>query len=158
MSSLSRRFPDHKKPLDNEEARVIVFIDAKISNCATLVQKVISEARVIVIGTEADGMKEITQILHLSNCLAVYIISHGCPGCLYLGKSELSLDTLSQYTTALKGWFKNNIVTEINQPRLSLYGCNLAAGDVGEEFITKLKQLTGVTIVASPNPANADVF
>ena len=53
----------------------------------------------------------------------VHIISHGAPGCLYLGNTQLSLDTLQQYTPQLQQW---------DIDRLLLYGCHVAAGDAGE--------------------------
>ena len=77
-----------------------------------------------------DGIKQITKTLeqypHLSS---LHIVAHGKPGCLYLGKSQLSLDTLESYTQDLKTWFSKS---------LFLYGCQVAAGDAGAEFITKL--------------------
>ena len=66
----------------------------------------------------------------------VYIIACASPGCLYLGNSELSLNTLSEYATELKSWF--NTYALIRKNNLAIYGCNVAVGDAGEEFIAKL--------------------
>ena len=72
--------------------------------------------------------------------MTVHIISYGGPGCLYLGNSQLSLDTLKHYAPQLQQW-------DIDY--LLLYGCHVAAGDAGEEFVSKLRGLTGADIAAS---------
>ncbi|MGF1587747.1 MAG: DUF4347 domain-containing protein [Pleurocapsa sp.] len=158
MSSLSRRFFNHQK-LPNNPDSTIVFIDSQLSNCDTLIQKVILEARVIVIGLKDDGIKEITRILNSTCCQEVNLISHGSPGCIYLGNSELSLNTLIQYELELKSWFKINSSGDDNfsLPKLFLSGCDVAAGDAGEEFMTKLNSITGA-MTASVSLINHHIF
>ena len=43
-------------------------------------------------------------------------------------------------------------------PRLYFHGCNVAAGDVGDEFITKLGRMTGAIIAASVKVKNCQVI
>jgi hypothetical protein len=57
-----------------------------------------------------------------------------------LGNSQLNLDNISKYADLLQHWQSQSIL---------LYGCNVAAGDGGEEFIHKLHQITKATISAS---------
>lgn len=153
MSSLSHKFLSIKKTIDHQDKRPIVFINANFSNCDTLIQQIIPEVRVIVINPEADGVREITRIMNSSYCRAMYIISQGIPGCIYVGHNELSLNTLIQYSSELQSWFDNGFNnasdTNFDVPRLYLYGCDVAAGDVGEEFMTKLTSMVGATIAAS---------
>lgn len=80
-----------------------------------------------------------------SQLQTLHIVSHGSPGCVYLGNSELSLNTLKQYTPQLKNWLKNRPL----KPTILLYGCQIAAGDAGEELVNKLHQITGAPIAAS---------
>jgi hypothetical protein len=49
------------------------------------------------------------------------------------------------YASQLQTWFTSSE----NPPSLLLYGCHVAAGDAGEEFIGQLAQLTGANIAAS---------
>ncbi|MEG4987519.1 DUF4347 domain-containing protein [Microcoleus sp. BR0-C5] len=134
------------KPLLNTSKTInptttIVFIDAGVENSQQLIEGVIPSAEVFVLYKTADGLEQISQVLqHRQNIDAVHIISHGSPGCLYLGNSQLSLDTLNDYAAQLQQWDVANLL---------LYGCNVAAGDAGEEFITKLHTLTGAEIAAS---------
>jgi hypothetical protein len=129
----------------------ILFIDANITNPRELIQEIIPETEIIVIDSQTNGIDRITQVLQTNNYDRVHIISHGAPGCLYLGNSQLSLDTLDNYQTQLQSWFD---LPQISGGRgdLLLYGCNVAAGDAGAEFIDKLQQLTGADIAASSTP------
>ncbi|MGB7712286.1 MAG: putative Ig domain-containing protein, partial [Microcoleus sp.] len=76
---------------------------------------------------------------------AIHILSHGAPGILYLGNTQLSLDTLSLYANQLQQW-------GLTASQILLYGCSVAAGDAGAEFIEKLHLITGAAISANPNP------
>ncbi|MDE5117160.1 MAG: DUF4347 domain-containing protein, partial [Trichodesmium sp. St2_bin2_1] len=65
----------------------------------------------------------------------------GRPGCLYLGNGQLNVDNINDdYISDLQGWSVSNLL---------LYGCNVAAGDGGAEFLEKLHRLTGVNVAAS---------
>ena len=154
MSSLSRRFPYGKKLLNHQDNRAIVFIDAKFAGCSTIVQQIAPEAGVIVINPQADGIREITYILNSSSCKEAYLICHGSPGCLHLGSSELSINTLIQYERELQSWFIDYLPSDDNLPRLYMHGCNVASGDVGDEFMAKLRGMTGATIAASARVDN----
>ncbi|OYD89443.1 hypothetical protein CDG77_18920 [Nostoc sp. 'Peltigera membranacea cyanobiont' 213] len=57
------------------------------------------------------------------------------------------LSTLQCYTQELQTWSSHLCVS----PSLLLSGCNVAAGDAGEEFIQKLHKLTTASIAASGN-------
>ncbi|MFO7144159.1 hypothetical protein B9T16_22595 [Arthrospira sp. PCC 8006] len=125
----------------------LVFIDTGVENIEQLIEGVISTAEVFRIEKTADGVEQITQVLQQRlNVGSVHIISHGSPGCLYLGDGELSLDTLNRYKPQLRRWGVDNIL---------LYGCRVAAGDAGEEFIAQLRQLTGADIAASKSLTGA---
>ncbi|MGB3265571.1 MAG: DUF4347 domain-containing protein [Microcoleus sp.] len=134
------------KPILNTSKNInpatrIVVIDAGVENADLLIEGVISTTEVFVLDGTADGIEQISLVLqHRPNTDAVHLISHGSPGCLYLGNSQLSLDTLIHYAPQLQQWNVANLV---------LYGCNVAAGDAGEEFIAKLHTLTGSEIAAS---------
>ena len=157
MTFLSNR--SHSRELNNLDDRPIVFLDSQLSNCDSLVQKVIFSARAIVINSHTDGIKAITLELELSNCREIHIITSGFPGCLYLGSSELSINTFIQYTKELKSWFKcDRSNYSHGLPQISLYGCNVAAGDVGDEFIGRLSQITTAEITASANVVNSNIL
>lgn len=120
---------------------MLSIIDPGVDNYQDLVAGVIPGSEVIVLDSNRDGVAQITEAVQgRSDIAEIHIVSHGSPGCLYLGNSQLSLDTLNRYAQQLKTWVA---------PSLLLYGCNVAAGDAGEEFIAKLHALTGANIAAS---------
>ncbi|MEZ2249407.1 ELWxxDGT repeat protein, partial [Microcoleus sp.] len=93
-----------------------------------------------------SAIEQITNALaNQKDIQAIHILSHGAPGILYLGNTQLSLDTLSLYANQLQQW-------RLTASQILLYGCSVAAGDAGAEFIEKLHQLTGAAISANPNP------
>jgi hypothetical protein len=131
----------HSKPKTLNQVATVVFVDAGVDNYQQLVDGVIPTAEVFVLDAAADGIEQISQVLQQRQDVdAVHIVSHGAPGCLYLGNTQLSLDTFNYYATQLQKWDVANLL---------LYGCNVAAGDAGAEFIAKLQALTGAEIAAS---------
>jgi len=129
-----------KKNMKIKKISQIVFIDSKVDDREILLSHVNTNARVFVINPDEDGVYQITTALkQYQEVSEIHIVSHGSPGCLYLGNSELSLATLEKYSSQLKQW----------QGNLFLYGCNVAAGDAGEEFVEKMHKLTKANIAAS---------
>ncbi|MEL7037414.1 MAG: DUF4347 domain-containing protein, partial [Cyanobacteria bacterium J06592_8] len=118
----------------------VIFIDPQVEDFQYLISGVTAEAVVVVLDATQDGIKQITQCLSHHQLSEIHIVSHGAPGCLSLGASQLSLDTFDRYAQALSQWSVDSIF---------LYGCNIAAGDAGTEFIEKLHYLTGAEIAAS---------
>ena len=124
-----------------QTATTIVFIDASVSDYHTLQAGIIEGVKTVIISPEQDGIEQISQILQQHpHITTIHILSHGAPGCLYLGNSQLNLTNIHNYTQQLQQWQRQNIL---------LYGCNVAAGDAGEEFIRKLHEITNATISAS---------
>ena len=132
----------------------IIFIDSQVEDCQFLATGVLPGIETVIIDRNRDGIEQITEVLtQKSNFAAIHIVSHGSPGCLYLGNSQLSLDNLDKYQSHLETCFSQSPSPLVPlSPRLLLYGCNVAAGDAGSEFVTKLHQLTGAKIAASTTP------
>lgn len=128
------------------KARSAVFVDAGIEAPSVLLAGIALEADVSILSPTEDGIEQITSSLASHPELSdVHIIAHGQPGSLRLGTAQLNLQTLHRYQRQLRQWFG---ATEL--ATLSLYGCNVAAGDAGGEFLAKLQSLTGASIAASP--------
>jgi len=125
----------------NNNTTNILFIDSSVDNYNFLLEGVVVDIEKVVLDSKRDGIEQITDVLvQRSGVETVHIVSHGSPGCLYLGNSELSLGNLEYYIQQLENWDCENLL---------LYGCNLAAGDAGEEFVEKLHRLTSANIAAS---------
>ncbi|MEO1523296.1 MAG: DUF4347 domain-containing protein, partial [Cyanobacteria bacterium J06633_2] len=127
--------------------RALVIIDPSVDEPEKLVDGVKDGILVHILDAHRDGIHQITNLLHEFPVpiQRLHIISHGNPGTLYLGNRELSLATLANYTQDLLTWFQNSEMP----PELLLYGCNVAAGDAGAEFLTKLHAITNANLAAS---------
>ena len=122
----------------------ILFIDSQVADCNFLVSGVVPGIETVILDCHQDGIMQIFEIVDRQSALtSIHIVAHGCPGCLYLGNSRLSLDTLNRYQAQLRSWSVSEVL---------IYGCNVAVGDAGEEFITKIHQLIGGEIAASKTP------
>ncbi len=141
--------------MKSQKLTSIVFIDSQVENYQSLIIGIPSTVPIVVLNCATDGIDKITQTLQTANYQEVHLISHGAPGCLYLGNSQLSLDTLEQYQTHLRSWFghDNTLNNSLGDrpPRILVYGCNVAAEDAGREFIAQLKHLTSAEIAATAN-------
>jgi hypothetical protein len=127
---------------DSRDSGVIV-IDSQVDDLNVLVAGLIKDGqRIVILDQATDGIEQITQVLGtIAHPLdALHIIGHGVPGSIALGSTELSLQTLPHYREHLNQWDVANVL---------IYGCNVAAGDAGSEFLDALHHLTQANISAS---------
>ncbi|MEM9216352.1 MAG: DUF4347 domain-containing protein [Cyanobacteria bacterium P01_F01_bin.150] len=138
-----------------------VFVDANVQDVDALIFDIGSDFSVHLLDRTQDGVHQITEViqrkislsnwedtlqnsdLSVSSDIDIYIVAHGDSGKIYLGNSEFSLDTIEHYAEDLDEWFG------VNQGKISIYSCNVADGNNGEEFVTQLSHITGATIYAS---------
>ena len=137
----------------------IVFIDNQVKDYQYLAEGVLPGIEIVILQKDCNAIEQITEVIHQTFYSTIHIVAHGSPGCLYLGNIQLSLNTLSQYKSELKTWFSQSPHLPVSpSPSLLIYGCNVAAGDAGAEFIAKLHKITGAEIAASTTPiGNADL-
>ncbi len=101
---------------------------------------------IVVLDAARDGVDQIGEVLaRYENLAAVHILSHGSSGALRLGTAQLNANSLGQYGERLRGWGQ----ALGPQGDLLLYGCDVAAGEAGLQFIESLAGLTGADVAAS---------
>ncbi|MEO1211292.1 MAG: tandem-95 repeat protein, partial [Cyanobacteria bacterium J06638_20] len=128
----------------------ILFIDSGVEIFQHLLCEVESSTKVVILEAQNDGVRQITKTLsEWPECKTVYVIAHGTSGSLNLGSTQLSLNTLERYSWDLQSWFPATSSPSTEVPSLYLYGCQVAAGDAGAEFVETLHRLTGAQIAAS---------
>ena len=131
----------------------IVFIDSQVENHQQLISGVVPGIKTIILDPERDSIDQISAALSIyTEVSTVHIVSHGDPGYLYLGSTKLNQSTLGYYTEQLSSWFSYGKSVNLLNPKILIYGCNVAAGDTGKQFITKLANLTGADIAATAQP------
>ncbi|MBE9204852.1 DUF4347 domain-containing protein, partial [Synechocystis salina LEGE 06099] len=123
----------------------LFVLDSQVFHGGLLQAAVLSNVAVITLDSDQDGLRQITEALGRQGAVrSLHILCHGSPGCLHLGNGHLGLDNLARRSKELKGWFAG-----VESPQLFLYGCNVAAGDAGAEFVEKLAGLTDAGVSAS---------
>ena len=136
------------------ETRVeLVFVDSRVPDAQALVQLIeqqsLEPGRVLEIhwlSADTDGVDQITQALEgRQDIRALHIISHGSDGSLTLGEGTLDTTTLTSRAADLSLWS----AALSGDADILLYGCDVAATEVGAQFLDDLSLLTGADVAAS---------
>jgi hypothetical protein len=145
---------NHKKEFSlingiSNQLREIVILDPTIPDSHHIASGIKPGTASYILESQPDAIEQIATILaQHTGITALHIISHGDPGSLYLGTTELNSSNIENYTQQLQQW-RNSLTDNAD---IILYGCNSAAGDRGHKFLTQLHQLTGANIAANPYP------
>jgi len=103
---------------------------------------------VLVVKLDAswDGVEQISQMLAAyQGVAAVHILSHGAAGSVRLGNASLNSARLGSVADRLRAWGQSLMP----EGDILLYGCNVAQGEAGFEFVRNLGELTGADVAAS---------
>lgn len=130
------------------EATNLLFIDSRVENIYSLLGGLDSNTEAVVLDSTQDGIEQITNDLSQRQGLvaSVQLFSHGQPGQVQLGATTLSIDNLDRYQASLSQWFQP---LAGKTPDILIYGCDVAAGETGEQFIHQLSQITRADVAAS---------
>ena len=129
------------------DQKSVVFVDGAIDSYPSLLTG-IPRDQVFVLDPQGDEIEQISEILEgMKDIAAVHLVTHGFSGGIQLGRTRLDADSLGQYSQQIQAWGRS--LTPDGD--LLLYGCFVADGQVGVEFIRDLSQLTGADIAASSN-------
>ncbi|MFN6529719.1 DUF4347 domain-containing protein [Nostoc sp. ChiSLP03a] len=107
----------------------IIFIDPSVINYELLLNNLVSKVEVAILDRYQDGVELITEVLSQRRGVeSVHIISHGSPGCLYLGNTQLSLSTLQRYAQELQTWSSHLCVYPSLLTQVASYACRCSGG------------------------------
>ncbi|MEP6514877.1 DUF4347 domain-containing protein, partial [Microcoleus vaginatus] len=133
----------------------IAFLDSALPDSQTLRNGIAAGTEVITIDAARDGLEQITAALATrSNIKSIHIISHGRPASLLLGAIDLNLTNLKTYAKQLQRWSRSLA----DSGEILLYGCDVAAGEKGANFVQQLSQLTQAKIAASSSPIGSSAM
>src|SRR4029077_17046759 len=144
-----------------------VFIDPRVANLQMLIAGAQPGQLVFVLDANSDGLQQIADILAANgaeNLAAIQIVSHGSTGQVQLGSTLLNDGDLAEHSAALAqiGASMAGGGGPLAVGRgagaggtLLLYGCDVAAGDTGKQFIADLSQFTGADVAASTDATGA---
>ncbi|MEG3835081.1 DUF4347 domain-containing protein, partial [Microcoleus sp. Z1_C3] len=125
----------------------IIFVDSSVQDYQSLIQG-IDPALIVILNENFSAIDQITNALaDQKDIEAVHIVSHGSEGILKLGADVLNDNNLETFSNQLKQW--GSALTANGD--ILLYGCDVAAGEVGENFVKRLSEITGADVAASTN-------
>jgi Ca2+-binding RTX toxin-like protein len=124
----------------------LLFIDSRVQVPQEWLDAMAAGMTVVQISADHDALAQIAAVVQAQpGAKSVHIVSHGSPGVLQLGNSLLDAAALQQHADLLA-----RIAALLDaDAELLLYGCNVAAGEIGEDFIDLLAALTGASVAAS---------
>ncbi|MEG4924281.1 DUF4347 domain-containing protein, partial [Microcoleus sp. F10-D1] len=127
----------------------IVILDPTVPDSNYIAQGIKPDTTTYILESQPDAIEQITTILAQHTGIeSLHIITHGSPGNIYLGTTELNSSNIENYSQQLQQW-RNALTANAS---IILYGCNVAAGKSGHQFLTQLHQLTGANIAANSQP------
>jgi hypothetical protein len=122
------------------QSDTLVVFDERVQDLAVLYQALLPSTKGYTIYSQDNALEVITKLLANSGANSLVLVGHGEPGVLHIGKKPMNIEELNTHSYLLQEWRIKEI---------SLYSCELAKGDVGENFIYRLSTLTGANVSAS---------
>lgn len=127
-------------------SETLIIADPTVAEYQSLISSVGSGSDVVVLDPTRDGVEQITELLaDRANLASLHILSHGEPGTLFLGKAQLNEATLDRYKGQIQQW----ATAFAQQADILIYGCRVALGDRGRQFMQQIQTLTGAAVAAS---------
>jgi hypothetical protein len=106
------------------------------------------QVTLVLLDAQSDGVQQLTEILsQYQDVSALHVLSHGTEGAVDLGTASINSATLERYHSQLQAW---GAALKADGDIL-LYGCDVAAGEVGISFVDRLAGVTQADIAASMN-------
>lgn len=128
-----------------ERVREIAFVDARVAQDLPITG-MRDGMLVFLIDASQDGIEQITEALAGFQGLdAVHLLSHGNAGQVTLGATLLDAESMTEHADAMREW--GHALRSGGD--LMLYGCNVADGERGVDFIKRLATATGADVAAS---------
>uniref|UniRef100_UPI0032218C86 DUF4347 domain-containing protein n=1 Tax=Marinimicrobium locisalis TaxID=546022 RepID=UPI0032218C86 len=136
------------QPLDLQSGRSVrelVIIDTSVPNYTTFTENLKPGFQVRFVNKDADGEQQLQSILSdYAELDAIHLVSHAGSGRIQLGTSTLTSENFdSGTTTTLLG------AALREGGDVLFYGCNLAAGQEGHDFLDLVSSNAGVDVAAS---------
>lgn len=132
----------------------IAFVLDNVADWETLAAGVHPGVEVVVLDSRGDGLAQMADWLAQKapgSVDAIHLLGHGSSGAINLGALTLSSDNLSAHSATLT-WIGRALTAEGDW---LVYGCNVAEGQVGLDFVGQLAQATGADVAASDDLTGA---
>ncbi|MES2547486.1 MAG: DUF4347 domain-containing protein, partial [Pseudomonadota bacterium] len=132
--------------LTNLTSNEIIFIDAHVGDLETYITDH-PNADVVLIDSSKDGLSQIAAVLAgRTDIDSIHILSHGAAGQLSLGNTVVDLQSITGEHADELAVINAALSADAD---ILIYGCDVAVGATGQEFVNALASATGADIAAS---------
>jgi hypothetical protein len=130
----------------------IVIVDPALPSLSLLLKQIHPASKVVYLDKTGNPLHSILSILKENAPIsALHILSEGKPGSLVFSGIPVTTATLDEFTELLGNW-KDHFT---HHGDILLYGCDVAKGEAGIQFVKNMAILTGLDIAASDNPTGS---
>ena len=128
------------------QSTALVVVDTTIENYESLIADLSEDTEILLLDGDSDGLDQIASYVEGRDGISsIHVLSHGDTGEIRLGNTTINSDTLNDRadTFARIG----EALTEDGD--ILLYGCDVADGEAGIDFVSRLAMATGADVAAS---------
>jgi hypothetical protein len=141
-------------PAQNQGRKEVAFIDTGVADYQTLMEGVRAGIEVVLIDAGQSGLAQMAEWGQShSDYDAIHVLCHGSSGTIRLGADVISSATLSDTTVRAELAVLGRALTANGD--LMIYGCSVAAGQAGLNFLAGMVGATGADVAASDDPTGA---
>ncbi len=127
----------------------LVAIDRRVQGAASLAAGVAPGWRVLLLEPTERAFAQITQALEALPTQHLHLVAHGEPGWLQLGRAGVSANSIAQGD---RSWLQRWAALLGDRAEILLYGCRSGAGELGQQLIQAIAQVTNTTVAAATAP------
>jgi hypothetical protein len=144
-------------PAANHGRIEVAFVDTGVAGWQSLVDGIRPGVEVVLLDAGADGLALMADWAEShAGYDAIHVLSHGSAGSLQLGTADINTASLADAAVQAR-------LTAIGQALtaggdLLLYGCSVATGESGQDFIDRLASATGADVAASNDTTGAAIL
>ena len=133
----------------------IVFLLDNLPDVQTLAAAAPAGSTLVLLDGSGNALQQMADYLAAlppASVDAVHLLSHGSAGSLQLGSLTLKADNLNESEDLLRQ-IGGALTTDAD---ILLYGCSVADGTSGVDFIQRLAQATGADVAASDDTTGSN--
>ncbi|RLS44870.1 MAG: DUF4347 domain-containing protein, partial [Planctomycetota bacterium] len=131
------------------QRREIVFISTDVYDYEYLSTELDSSMQVVLIDNQSDGLAQIAAALKGETGVdAIHILSHGSSGQITLGSGTITLDNLVNDHAEELAVIQAALNPDAD---ILIYGCDVGAGELGQQFTEALAEATNADVATSTN-------
>lgn len=144
-------------PAANQNRLEVAFVDTGVSGWQDLVAGIRPGVEVVLLDAGTDGLAQMAAWAeNHAGYDAIHVLSHGAAGALQLGTADIDTASLADPVVQARLAALGQALSPDGD--LLLYGCAVAAGSSGQDFIDKLAAATGADVAASDDATGAAIL